>query len=64
MTRRVAWFHQFLVFSLQLTPRHLVRRASTKGLSGSLVIDVVEWVCSAPSGRQVPRQGPLYELAV
>jgi hypothetical protein len=32
---------EFLLFSLQLTPRHLVRRAQPKGLSGLAVINAV-----------------------
>ena len=56
-------FDEFLLISLQLTPRHLVRRARPKGLSGSAVINAVRWVRLVPSGRQLPRQGPRRELA-
>jgi hypothetical protein len=55
---------EFLLFSLQLTPRHLVRRARLRRLSASAVINAVRWVRLAPSGRQVPRQGPCRQLAV
>ena len=57
-------FDEVLLFSPQLTLRHLVRRAGPEGLSGSAVINAVRWVRLAPSGRQVPRQGSLPELAV
>ena len=57
-------FNEFLLFSLQLTASHLERRARPKGLSGSAVINAVRWVHLAPSGGQVPSQGPHRQLAV